>query len=361
MEVKLSTYVRVKVAKTVSDIAEHCGAVLEGDGSRVVVGPADLEGADEQNISFLANPRYAPLLETTRAAAVIVGHDVKCVRTDLALLRVDDPNRVFTKVVALFAPAEIPVEVGVHPSSVVHPSARLGEKVSIGPLCSVGEGAELGDGVVLHAGVKVADRVRIGADTVLHANVVLYSRVELGERCSVHSGTVIGSDGFGYEPTAEGWSKIPQCGTVILGDDVEIGANCAIDRARFGVTRLGNQVKLDNLVQVAHNCIIDDAALIVALVGLAGSVSIGKRAILAGQSGVGGHLTIGAGAQVGGQAGVTSHVAAGAQVTGWPARPVNSVLRDVANMKRVPRLRDQLQSLLKRIEKLESQIEEGAK
>lgn len=346
------------VAWTLSEIADHCGAALEGDGSRSVSGPADLGHANAGEVSFLANPRYAPLLETTRAAGVLVGPDVSSSRDDLTLLRVADPNRAFTAVVGLFAPVELEPEIGVHATSVVHPSAKLGDGVSIGPLCSVGAESEIGDGVVLHAGVHVADRVRLGAGSVVHSNVSLYSRVELGERCIIHSGSVIGSDGFGFAPTAEGWSKIPQCGTVVLGNDVEVGANCAIDRARFGVTRIGNHVKIDNLVQVAHNCDVGDATLLVAQVGLAGSASIGRRAILAGQVGVGGHLTIGDGAQIGGPAGVTGSVPPGAEYTGWPARPVREVLRDVAHGKRVPKLRDELKELSQRLVEIEKRLEE---
>lgn len=347
--------------RTLSEIAELCGAALEGDGSRSVIGPADLGQAGDQEISFLANPRYAPLLESTRAAGVLVAVDVSTERTDLTLLRVDDPNRAFTKVVGLFAPAEMEVPLGVHESSVVHPSAELGADVRIGPLCSVGAEARLGAGVVLHAGVHLSDRVTVGAGSVLHPGVSLYSRVEVGEGCIIHSGTVIGSDGFGFEPTAEGWAKIPQCGSVQIGKQVEIGANCAIDRARFGVTRIGDQVKIDNLVQVAHNCQVGEAALLVSQVGLAGSSSIGGRAILAGQSGVGGHLKVGAGAQIGGQAGVTSDVPAQAAYTGWPARPVREALRDVAQAKRVPRLLEELRALTKRVEELESHLEESTR
>ncbi len=357
--VNLEPQTTLQVARTLSEIAAHCGADLEGDGSRLIVGPADLGRAGSQEISFLANPRYVPLLETTGAAGVLVGPGVESTREGLTLLRVQDPNRAFTAVVDLFAPAEATPEPGVHPSAFVHSSAELGDGVSIGPLCSVGPDSMLAAGVVLHAGVQIADRVRVGAGSVLHPNVVLYSRVEMGERCLIHGGTVIGSDGFGFEPTAEGWRKIPQCGTVILGDDVEIGANCSIDRARFGATRIGNQVKIDNLVQVAHNCHIGDAALLVSQVGLAGSAVVGQRAVLAGQVGVGGHLTIGDGAQIGGQAGVTGHVPAGAEYTGWPARPVRAALRDVAQARRIPQLREELRDLKKRLEELEEQLKEG--
>lgn len=346
------------MARTLQEIAQHCGAALEGDGSRSIQGPADLGSAGATQVSFLANPRYAPLLEKTRAAGVLVGREVECSRADLALLRVDDPNQAFTAVVSLFAEPELAPEPGAHPSSVVHPSARLGQGVSIGPLCTVGAEAQLADGVVLHAGVHVGDRAQVGAGSELHPGVVLYSRVILGRRCIVHAGAVIGADGFGFEPTPEGWAKIPQCGTVRVGDDVEIGANSAIDRARFGETRIADMVKIDNLVQVAHNCVVQRAALLCSQVGLAGTATIGERVILAGQVGVNGHIEVGAGSQIGGQAGVTGDVPPGSAWTGWPARPVREALRDVAHARRIPRLLEELRALEARLAALEG--EDGA-
>ncbi len=341
------------VPHTLQSIADHCGATLQGDGSRTVEGPASLAEALESEVSFLANPLYEPLLSSTRAAGVLVGKEVECSRQDLALLRVDDPNRAFTQVVDLFAEGERAPEPGVHPSSVVHESAELGPDVSVGPLCSVGRDAHIGAGSVLHAGVHVAEGVRVGAGCVLFPSVVLYAGVELGARCRIHAGTVIGSDGFGFEPTAEGWAKVPQCGGVWVGEDVEIGAGCTIDRARFGLTRIGDGVKVDNLVQVAHNCRIESAALLCAQVGISGSTTVGERAVLAGQAGVAGHIEIGAGAQIGGQAGVTGTVPPGASWTGWPARPVREALREVAYTRRVPELQRELKELRARLAKLE--------
>jgi len=344
------------VTKTLREIADHCGASLEGDGSRPVVGPADLASAGESEVSFLANPRYTPLLETTGAAGVLVGPGVETRRDDLTLLRVEDPSRAFTAVVGLFAPEELEPEPGVHPTAVVDPSARLGARVSVGAFCQVGPESELGDGVRLLAGVVVGDRVRIGEDSVLHPGVVLYPRVVLGRRCTLHAGAVVGSDGFGYEPTAEGWSKIPQCGTVVIGDDVEIGANATIDRARFGVTRIEDQVKIDNLVQVAHNCELGRAAMLCSQAGLAGTAKVGERAILAGQVGVGGHLEVGAGARVGGQGGVTSDVPAGADYAGWPARPMREAMKEIANARRIPRLKQEIETLRRGLAELEERL-----
>ena len=343
------------VTKTLAEIAEHCGAALEGDGSRRVTGPADLAGADVDQVSFLANPRYASLLSETRAAGVLVTREVECSRPELVLLRVEDPSRAFTEVVRLFAGAEEPVSPGVHPGAVVDPTAKIGPEVSIGAFCVVGAGAQLGSGVVLHPRVTVGAGCLVGERTVLHPGVVLYPRMQLGKDCIVHAGAVIGSDGFGYEPTPEGWSKIPQCGIVVIEDNVEIGAGCTIDRARFGATTIGRGVKLDNLVHVAHNVQVGAASLLVAQVGISGSTRVGKRVILAGQVGVGGHLEIGDGAKVGGQGGVTRSVPPGVEYTGTPARPVRQVMRELVNAKRVPQLQERIEELEQRLRRLEEE------
>lgn len=341
------------MAKTLAEIAEHCGAALEGDGSRLVVGPADLEGASADEVSFLANPRYAGLLGTTGAAGVLVGADAECAREGLTLLRVEDPNRAFSRVVELFADGWSPPAAGVHPSAVVDESASLGEGVSIAAHCVVGPGVTLGAGAVLHPGVVLGEGARVGDGSVLHPHVVLYPLCEVGARCVLHAGAVLGADGFGFDPTAAGWEKVPQCGRVVVGDDVEIGANSCIDRARFGATRIGNMVKIDNLVQVGHNCLVEDAALLCAQVGMAGTATIRTRVILAGQAGVGGHLEIGAGTQVGGQAGVTGNLPAGGAFTGWPARPARQALRETAHLKRLPELARTVRELQERLDELE--------
>lgn len=341
------------VTRTLAELAERCGALLEGDGDRLVIGPADLEGATEDEVSFLANPRYASLLETTRAAGVVVGREVQRTREGLTLLRVEDPNRAFTAIVSLFVEEERTPEPGVHPTAVVCSTAELGPGVHVGPFCTIGSQARIGAGVVLRAGVHVGEQCRIGERTSLHPGVVLYSRVEVGADCIIHAGTVLGSDGFGFEPTAAGWRKIPQCGTVVVGDRVEIGAGCTIDRARFGATTIGAGVKIDNLVHIAHNVRVGDDALLIAQVGVSGSVRIGERAILAGQVGVSGHLRIGEGARVGAQAGVIGDLAPGVDYWGYPARPRIQALREMAYPKRVPRIEARLEALERRLAAIE--------
>ncbi len=342
---------------TLLEIAERCGAVLEGDASRVIVGPADLAKAGPQEISFLGNPLYEPQLASTGAGAVLISEDQECDRAGLAVLRVKNPSHAFTHVIQMFAEAQIAPDPGVHPSAVVDPSAQLDPSASVGPLCVIGARSTLGPGVHLASGVQVGSDVVIGAGSRLRPRVVIEDRVILGARCVIQAGAVIGSDGFGFEPTAEGWASIPQCGTVILGDDVDVGANATIDRARFGATRLANMVKIDNLVQVAHNCDLGEATLLCAQVGLAGSITLGKRVVMAGQVGVTGHITVGDGAQVAGASGVFADVDPGAKIGGWPARPMRESLRDIAATKRLPQMKKDLKELRGRIEQLEESSE----
>jgi UDP-3-O-[3-hydroxymyristoyl] glucosamine N-acyltransferase len=339
-------------SRNLSQIADLCGAVVDGDPHRVVDGPAGLAEAGPREVSFLANPRYAQQLATTRAAAVLVGRDVARPREDLTLLRCDDPNRAFTAVIQAFAPPEERPAPGIHPSAVVHPEAVVDPSAAVGPLCTLARGARVGPGAVLVASVTLGEQAAVGAGTVLHPGVVLYARVSVGARCVVHAGSVLGSDGFGFEPTRDGWAKIPQCGTVVVEDDVEIGANCAVDRARFGATRIGRGAKLDNLVHVAHNVVVGEAALLIAQVGVAGSTRVGRRAILAGQVGVAGHLTIGDGARVGAQSGVGEDLPPGTEWFGSPARPKGDALRSHMLAGRLPELFSRLRGLERAVERL---------
>src|SRR5688572_8497234 len=347
------------IQRTASELAELCDAVLEGDGGRLIVGPAALDQARSDQVSFVRSARHARDLETTRAGAVVVPHDLTAARRDLALLRCKDPSRAFSRVVEVFRPPLPRPPAGVHPKAVVEAGARISPGCSIGAFCTVGEGAELGENVVLHAGVRIGARARVGAESVLHPGVVLYPAVELGRRCLIHAGTVIGSDGFGFDPTPEGWEKVPHYGTVLIGDDVEMGANCAIDRGRFDATRIGNGVKLDNLVHVAHNVVIEDGALLVAQVGVAGSSRIGARAILAGQAGIAGHLQIGPGARIAAQSGVGRDVPAGEDQFGSPSREKGEAFRLIALYGKLPELFQRVRALERRLAPAQGTDEEG--
>jgi UDP-3-O-[3-hydroxymyristoyl] glucosamine N-acyltransferase len=339
--------------RTLSEIATLLGASLEGDGSRPVVGLGALGEAGPTEISFLANPRYRAQLETTRAAAVIVADGVAPARRDLALLRCADPNRAWTEVIRMFVPVAPPPTSGVHASAVVEAGARVDPSACIGPQCHVGSGAEIGARSVLRGQVWVGRDARIGADCDLHPGVVVHERVELGARCVVQPGAVLGSDGFGFEPTAQGWVKIPQCGTVVVEDDVEIGANACIDRARFGATRIGRGVKIDNLVHVAHNVQVGAGSMLIAQVGIAGSARLGRGVIVAGQAGVSGHVVIGDRARIAGGAGVTVDVEGGRDYMGTPARPRVEWLRMLGHMTRAAKQEARVRELERRLSELE--------
>ena len=339
---------------TVLKIAQICGATVEGDGSRKVTGPASLGEARSDEISFLAHSKYRALLKETAAAAVLVSKHEERTRPNLTFVRCENPGQAFTKVVEAFI-EELPgPQPGVHPSAIIHESAVVADNVSIGPLCSVGPLATIGAGVVLHSHVVVGTGVTVGADTEIHPQVTLYARTVVGQRCLIHSGSVIGSDGFGFDPTPEGWVKVPQVGSVEIGDEVEIGAGCTIDRGRFGPTRIGAGSKLDNQVHMGHNVEIGAGSLLVAQVGIAGSAQLGKGVIVGGQTGVGGHVVVGDGARVGGQSAVFGDLEGGADYLGYPAEPRALSLRRLANTRKLTPLFERVRELEKKIATLEA-------
>ncbi len=340
---------------TVQDIAARVGGAVDAGGELRIRGIAGIRDAQAGELSFVSNPRYASEAAATKASAVLVplAWDKPC---PAALIRVENPDAAFAAVAVAFAPAPIRRAPGVHPTAVIAPDAVLGSGVSIGPYCVIEPGANIGADTVLDAQVYVGHEAEIGPDSRLYPQVSLRERVRIGARCILHNGVVLGSDGFGYTVNADGVrTKIPQFGTVVVGDDVEIGANTTVDRARFGKTLIGNGVKIDNLVQIAHNVVIGDHAVIVAQVGIAGSTTIGSRAVLAGQAGVAGHLVIGAGAIVGAQAGVTKSVPPGAFVSGYPAAPHEKATRIHAHLMRLPEMRAELAELRGRIQRLEAE------
>lgn len=338
---------------SLSELAQLCEARLEGDAARLVTGPASLEEASPAEVSFLAESRYLPRLAETRAGAVIVPDGVESPRADLALLRCSDPQRAFSRVVLAFAPDRQRPANGVHPTAVVDPTADVSPEASVGPLCVVGAGARVGAGAVLHARVTLGERTSVGARSELHPGVVLYPHVSLGEGCIVHSGTVIGADGFGFEPGPDGWEKTPQGGTVVIEDDVEIGANVTIDRARFKATHIESNVKIDNLVHVAHNVRLGRSSMLLAQAGVAGSTTVGPWAIVAGQAGVAGHLRIGARARVGGASAVFRDVPDGEDWWGVPAAPKVDTIKRNKSLDRLVGLTRDLRALRDRVRELE--------
>jgi len=328
------------------ELAAQLGCELSGDGEVEIRGVAGLEQAGPDELSFLANPRYADKLEATRAGALVVAPGQP---TRLPCLLSDNPYLAFSRAVALVRPQPRP-PAGVHPSAQVDRSAVLGEGVHVGALSVVGPGVRLGARSLLHAHVVLYEGVEIGEDCELHSGVQVRERCRLGRRVVVQNGAVIGSDGFGFARDAEGrYHKFPQVGIVVVEDDVEIGALTAIDRAALGETRIGRGTKLDNLVQVGHSVTIGEDTVLAGQVGVAGSTRIGRRVTLAGQVGVAGHLEIGDGVIATAQTGIPGSVEPGAVVSGYPAIENRAWLKSSAVFARLPELLRRLRELERKL------------
>ena len=336
-----------------ADIAARLNLAAEGSASRDITGVSGLREAEPGELAFLMAAKYSGLVKSTRATAVIVPKDWSG-ETGAVLLRSDNPERDFTLAAQLFAPPTPVWPRAIHPTAAVAPDAVIGKDVHIGAHAVVESGAVIGDGSTVCALAYVGHGAVLGENCLLYPHVSVRDNCRLGRRVIVHNGTVIGSDGFGYAVDSDGVrTKIPQIGIVVVGDDVEIGANVTIDRARFGKTRIGNGVKIDNLVQIAHNVVIGDHAVLVAQVGIAGSTTVGKHAILAGQAGIAGHVTIGDRAIVGAQGGVTKDVPAKAYVWGTPAMPMDKFGNLHALVGRLPQMKERLDSLAESVRVLQ--------
>ncbi len=339
--------------KTVGEVAAWVDGVVEGDADVGITGLAGLREAQPGDLSLLANSRYEALLGSTQAAAVLVGPDWRGT-SPCPVIRVQNPDAAMTRIALEMAPAYPGAVPGIHASAVVAESAEIADGASVGPLCVVGDGAVIGKGAVLVASCYIGPGARVGEASVLHAHVSLREGCTIGARTIVHDGAVIGADGFGYHRQDDKrWAKIPQVGIVEIGDDVEVGANTTIDRARFGCTRIGNGVKIDNLVQVGHNVVVGDHTAMAAFVALAGSTAIGRNVRMAGKAASVGHVTIGDDAIIGGNAGVARDVAPGGVMMGYVARPHMSWKRINAAEERLPDLVRKLKQLERKVEAME--------
>lgn len=336
-----------------SEIARQFGCELEGDGNIEVLGVATLELAGKSDLSFLTNAKYFNEAKATNAAAIIASLD--CPPIGVPLLKHKNPYLIFAKILELFFPPRQEA-AGIHPTAWIADSARLGKGVAIGAHSYIGDNAVVEDRVVIRSGCSLYEGSRIGEGSLLHAGCVVRENVIIGRRCIIHSNSVIGSDGFGFAREDDGsWYKIVQTGTVIVEDDVEIGAGTTIDRAALGETRIGKGTKVDNLVQIGHGSAIGENNLICAQVGLAGSTRTGKNVVLAGQVGVVGHLTIGAGAMVTAQSGIPGSVEPGKIMSGSPAIDNKDWLRSTAAFAKLPKILKSVRDLERRISQLEAQ------
>ena len=334
------------MGKTLGELAAFLGGELRGPADLVVRGLAPLDQATPEDLSFIAHSRFARLGATSRAGALIVAPPWAAL--DKPLIVVEHPYLAYARVAALFARPR-PGWTGISHEAHLGRGVKLGRDVAIAPLVFVGDGVCLGDRVTLMPGCYVGPETTIGDDTYLAPNVTILERCRVGARVIVHSGAVIGADGFGFIPTPEGQLKIPQLGTVVIEDEVEIGANVTIDRGALGETRVGRGVKIDNLVQVAHNVELGEHSVVASQAGIAGSTKIGKWVGLGGQVGLVGHINIGDRTQIGAQAGVTNSVPPDQVLLGTPAWPLKETHRIWASWHTLP-------ELYRRVRKMEQQL-----
>ncbi len=339
--------------RTLKELADLVGGRALGDGATVLLGVNGIDEAGPGEITFVANPRYASRIRTTKASAVIIAD--AALAPPIPAIVAADPSHAFMQVAAAFVDRSVPPRRGVHPTAVVG-KAALGKDVGIGPHCVVEDGASIGDGTVLEAQVYVGRGARLGRECRLHAQSVVREECVLGDRVILQPGAVVGSDGFGYATVKGAHLKIPQTGIVVIEDDVELGANTTVDRARFGKTVIHRGAKLDNLVMVGHNVVIGEHCLIVAQVGISGSAKLGHHVVLGGQTGVAGHIEVGDGAVSTGQAGLAKSLPPGAVVSGTPARPRQRHMRGMGMLDRLP---DELREIRRRIAELEKRLKAG--
>jgi UDP-3-O-[3-hydroxymyristoyl] glucosamine N-acyltransferase len=329
-----------------SELAEKTGTMLEsGSPEAEIAAAAGLDIAGEGDVTFLANPKYTPQIKETRAAAIFLNEGVEAGREDIAVLRAKDAYLAYTRALRLFHP-EKAIKPGVHPSAVIDPTADVSPEAEIEANVVISAGCRVEKGVKIFPNATIYEGVTIGEGSVIHSGVSIRENCEVGARCIIHNNTTIGSDGFGYAKDEEKrWLKIPQVGRVVLEDEVEIGANAAIDCASVGETRIKRGAKIDNLVQIGHSCTVDEDALICSQTGLAGSSVIGKRVILAGQVGIAGHLKVGDDAVITAKSATSHDIEPGKVISGIPGFDNKDWLRSTAAYRRLGEFAQRLKKL----------------
>ncbi len=332
---------------TAKEIAGVTGGELKGNPDAVVTGVAALKDAVASDISFLGNRKYQQQVDESLANVFIVPQDFDGEeKPGKAYIISKCPDMDFTKIVMFFAPEPIKYAPGIHPTAVVAPTAKIGQNVHLGPHVVIDDGVEIGDNTVILPGCWIGSFTRIGKNGLIYGNVSIRERCVIGDRVVIHSGTTIGSDGFGFAPDPRGAIiKIPQVGIVEIGNDVEIGANVTIDRARFGKTQLGNFVKVDNLVQIAHNVKVGDCSMLISQSGIAGSAEIGRGVIVAAQAGINGHISIGDGSKIAGTSGVAKSLPPGSIAVGTPAETQREFMARYTLPKKVEKLEAKIKAL----------------
>jgi len=341
----------------IKEIARLVGGEICGDGSVCITGIAGIREAGPGDITFVANKKYENLIKSTKASAAVVSKDIA--DSPITLIRVDNPDLAFAQVVDRFAPQQELYQRLVHPSAHIGENVKLGKNISICPNANVMDRASIGDNSIVCSAAYIGHESALGSDCIIYPNVVIRERVTIGNRCIIHSGAVIGADGFGFTTVNGKHRKIPQIGTVVIEDDVEIGANVTIDRARFDTTRIKKGTKIDNLVQIAHNVTIGENSIVISLSAVAGSTRVGNNCIVAGQVGVDGHLNIGNNVVIASRAGVTKNVPDNVVISGFPAQSHDRELRQQVCVRRLPGLIKKIHALEERIEELEKEAKDA--
>lgn len=352
--------------RTVAELAEVVKGQVYGNPETVIRGIASIEEARSGDITFAESLRFLQTAGQSSASAILApetagrGNQKPSaqkveMQSDKVMITVENPRLAFAQLLDLFAPEQYATR-GIHPSAVIGSDFRHGVNVSVGANCVLGENVRLGENVTLHPLCYLGDDVEVGDNTVIGPQTSLLRGTVVGSGCVIHSGTVLGADGFGYLTMKGKHRKIPQIGHVAIGDNVELGANVTIDRARTGATRIGNGTKIDNLVHIGHNCSVGEDCIIVAQVGLAGGVEVGNHVVIAGQAGVKEQVKIGAGAVIGAQTGVTGDIPAGAFVSGFGARPHKEAMKTLAATAQLPEMLRKVRDMERRLRELEGLV-----
>ena len=339
---------------TAKQIADFINGRVEGDANAAVHTFAKIEEGQPGAISFLSNPKYTHYLYDTKSTIVLVNEDLEIVKDISAtLIRVKNAYEAVAKLLQLYESMK-PKKTGIDPLAFVSPKATIGKDVYIGAFACIGDGATIGDGTQIYPHVVIGDGVNVGAGCLLYPNVTIYQGCRLGSNVTIHAGSVIGADGFGFAPNVDGYEKIPQIGIVIIEDNVEIGANTCVDRSTMGATVLRKGVKLDNLVQVAHNVEVGENTVMSAQVGIAGSTKVGSWCMFGGQVGLAGHITIGDHVNLGAQSGVPSSIKPNQTLIGTPPMEPTPYFKSQAIFRRLPDMYKELSALRKEIEELKA-------
>ena len=341
---------------TAKQIAAYIQGTIVGDENATVHTFAKIEEGMPGALSFLSNPKYTHYIYNTQSSIVLVNKDFEPEQAVTAtLIKVDNAYESLAKLMTLYEQSQ-PKRTGIDPLAYVAPTAKIGKDVYLAPFACVGDHAEIGDGTELHPHATVGRNAKVGSHCILYTHANVYHDCRVGNNCILHAGSVIGADGFGFAPSAAGYEKIPQIGIAILEDDVEIGANTCIDRATMGATIIRKGVKLDNLIQVAHNVEIGSHTVIASQTGIAGSAKIGEWCMLGGQVGVAGHIKVGNRVSVGAQSGIPGNVKDGTTLMGYPAIDPKQFARSAAVYKKLPEMYSELNRLQKEVEELKKQL-----